>query len=221
MAGSERAETPIPTTGTAASAAADRGTPTASSGDRRWTGASGPPSTEGSTAITEREAFQITLLRNSHYHEDRERFFAWWHKVTMFVVVLGAIATFAPIDKYWIAALVIAFAGLVDLVFDVSGRARLHASLRRRIYDLLAEAQDNDVDLTKMRKRAIDVYADEPPCMHAVNALAYNSAMASFERPQKLQLRIRWWQRIFRNVWPFPETDFKTFEELDRMATTG
>jgi hypothetical protein len=220
MAGSERTEAPIPAATTTASASSDRGTSAASSEDRRWTSTSGPPPTEGST-ITEREAFQITLLRNSHYHEDRERFFAWWHKVTMFVVVLGAIATFAPVEKYWIAALVIAFAGLVDLVFDVSGRARLHASLRRRIYDLLAEAQDNDVDLSKMRKRAIDVYADEPPCMHAVNALAYNSAMAAFERSQKLQFRIRWWQRIFRNVWPFPATDFKTFEELDRMATAG
>jgi hypothetical protein len=50
--------------------------------------------------------------------------------------------------------------------------------------------------------------------MHAVNALAYNSAMAAFERPAKLQLKISWQQRLFRNFWPFPATSFKTFEEL-------
>jgi hypothetical protein len=116
---------------------------------------------------------------------------------------------------------VIAFAGLVDLVFDVSGKARLHASLRRRIYDILAEAQDEDANLGKLERRLIDIYADEPPCMHAVNALAHNSALDSFERPKELRMKIAWWQRFFRNVWPFPQTDFKTFEELDKARVAA
>jgi hypothetical protein len=139
----------------------------------------------------------------------------------MFVVVLGGAATFAPLEKYWIAASAITIAGLIDLVFDVSGRARLHASLRRRIYDILAESQDEGSDLVKLRKRAIDVYADEPPCMHAVNALAHNSAMTAFEHPERLLMRITPWQRFSRNVYPYPQTTFKTFEELKRPAVAG
>jgi len=182
---------------------------------------SGPEAAERSKEITERELFQITCLRNTHYHEDRERFFARWHKVTMFVVVLGGAATFAPLEqKHWIAASVVTIAGLIDLVFDVSGKARLHASLRRRIYEILSESQDNSVDLTKLRRRAIDVYADEPPCMHAVNALAYNAAMAAFERPKQLQFKISSWQRILRNIWPYPAVVFKTFAELESVSST-
>jgi hypothetical protein len=179
----------------------------------------GPEATEGSKKITERESFQITCLRNVHYHEDRERFFARLHKIVMFVVVSAGAATFAPLQhKYWIAASIITLAGLVDLVFDVSGKARLHASLRRRIYDILSEAQDNSVDLTKLRRRAIDVYADEPPCMHAVNALAHNAAIAAFERPPKQQFKISGWQRFWRNVWPYPSVIFKTFDEMEKAS---
>jgi hypothetical protein len=179
----------------------------------------GSEAAEGSKEIAERESFQITCLRNIHYHEDRERFFARLHKMVMFVVVSAGAATFAPLQhKYWIAASFVTMAGLVDLVFDVSGKARLHASLRRRLYDILSEAQDASADLTKLRRRAIDVYADEPPCMHAVNALAYNAAMAAFERPPKLQFKISGWQRFLRNVWPYPSAIFKTFEELERAS---
>jgi hypothetical protein len=177
---------------------------------------SGPEAAQRSKEITEIEAFKITCLRNTHYHEDRERFFARWHKITMFVVVLGGAATFAPLEhKYWIAASIVTIAGLIDLVFDVSGKARLHASLRRRIYDILSDSQDDHSDLTKLHRRAIDVYADEPPCMHAVNALAHNAAMAAFERPPKLQFKITLWQRLLRNMWPYPSVVFKTFEELE------
>ena len=199
-----------------ASASTEAGASTGgSAGIRPRRDASGPSSTEGSAEITPRQSFQISCLSNTHYHEDRERFFARWHKLTMFVVVLGGAATFAPLEqKYWIAASFVTIAGLIDLVFDVSGRARLHASLRRRIYEILAEAQDEDVDLIKLKKRAIDVYADEPPCMHAVNALAHNSAMAAFERPKKLQIKMTPRQRFWRNVYPYPQTTFKTFEEL-------
>jgi hypothetical protein len=220
MAGSERTEAGTPASSSPSSSAAYSAPEPAATGANTQEGiwsrrdAAGHPPAAGSSEITDREVFQITVLRNSHYHEDRERFFARLHKMTMFVVVLGGAATFAPLERYWIAALAVTLAGLTDLVFDVSGKARLHASLRRRIYEILAESQDDDVDLIKLRKRAIDVYADEPPCMHAVNALAYNSAMAAFERPAKLQLKISWQQRLFRNFWPFPATSFKTFEEL-------
>ena len=220
MAGSERAGTAAtPSTQAAAPAAISAAAPPAGTSEGDWNrrDAVGYTATPEQIEIDDRQKFQIRCLRNVHYHEDRERFFARLHKMAMFIIVLGAIATFAPIEKYWIASLVIAFAGLVDLVFDVSGKARLHASLRRRIYDVLADAQDQDADLGKLFRRLIDIYADEPPCMHAVNALAHNSAYDFFDRPKELRMKMEWWQRVFRNVWPFPQTDFKTFEELERQ----
>jgi hypothetical protein len=175
---------------------------------------------EGPGELTERAAFQSRCLRNARYHEDRERFFAKWHKSTMFVVVAAGAASLVPLEKtYWILPAIITLAGLVDLVFDVSGKARLHASLRRRIYDLLAQAENGASDICKLHEEAIGVYADEPPCMHAVNALAYNGAMAAFDRPPKFYLKLSWHQRFFRNFWAFAETEFKTYEELDKTTT--
>jgi hypothetical protein len=137
----------------------------------------------------------------------------------MFVVVAAGAASIVPLEKqYWILPAIITLAGLVDLVFDVSGKARLHASLRRRIYDLLAQAENETSDICKLREQAIGVYADEPPCMHAVNALAYNGAMAAFDRPLKFHLKLSWHQRFFRNLWAFAETEFKTIDELDKTA---
>jgi hypothetical protein len=217
---------------------ADQTTPastTASSADRADAGAAGrsqrltaggeagssrSPSSEGPGELTERAAFQIRCLRNARYHEDRERFFAKCHKITMFVVVAAGAASLVPLEKqYWILPVIITLAGLVDLVFDVSGKARLHASLRRRIYDLLAQAENEASDICKLHEQAIGVYADEPPCMHAVNALAYNVAMAAFDRPLKFHFKLSWHQRFFRNLWAFAETEFKTIEELDKTVT--
>jgi hypothetical protein len=178
-----------------------------------------PSPSEGSVELTSREKFQISCLRDARYHEDRERFFARLHKITMFVVVAAGTAAIAPIEQksFWFPA-IITLAGLVDLVFDVSGKARLHASLRRRIYELLAQAEDETSDISKLRQHAIGVYADEPPCMHGANALAYNGAMEALERPRELQLKITWLQRALRNVWPYPATTFRTFKEWGEVT---
>jgi hypothetical protein len=137
----------------------------------------------------------------------------------MFVVVLGGTASFATVldgieRKYAMyPAIVVTIAGLLDLVFDISGKARLHASLRQRFYDLLARAEDANVDLIKLRQEMISTYADEPPCMHAANAIAYNGAMTAFGRPKQYHLHVALWQRLLRDIWPFSEEDFKTIEE--------
>jgi hypothetical protein len=92
--------------------------------------------------ISDRDSLYIECLRVTRYHEDRERYFARWHKFAMFVVVVSGTATFANWASLpWIGA-VVTLAGLLDLVFDVSGKARLHASLRRRVYDIMAQMED-------------------------------------------------------------------------------
>ena len=164
--------------------------------------------------LNERARLQISLLRNARYNEDRERFFARIHKGAMFVVVMGGSSLFADYSQVWIAAAVITLAGTLDLVFDVSGRARLHASLRRRIYDILAQLEDPKREVSKLNEMAVQVFADEPPCMHAVNALAFNGAMAAAGRPHDLQFKLRWHQRFFRHWFAFQSTKFETLREI-------
>jgi hypothetical protein len=169
------------------------------------------------TALTPRQELVIECLRNARYHEDRERFFSWVHKSAMFVVVAAGTASFASLkaEPQWAA--IITLTGLLDLVFDISGRARLHGSLRRRFYDLPAQSEIPTISDESLREQATRIYGDEPPCMHAANVIAYNGAMDSFHRPRKYLYKIEWYHRLLRHVWPFASTQFKTFGEL---ATT-
>lgn len=196
-----------------AAASSTAGTPTAPADD---TGHAKSTSGATSTEIDERTAFQIDCLRNARYHEDRESFFSFAHKGAMFVVVASGTAAFASVKAQPTLAAVITLAALIDLVFDVSGKARLHASIRRRIYDVLAQAEDEQRSLARLKEQAVRIYADEPPCMHAVNAIAYNAAMAAFERPKGHQLQVNWWQRLTRHFWPWSGTKFVTFDEIAR-----
>jgi hypothetical protein len=188
----------------------------AQSGEHDEATASGAASAETTVPLDPLIAFQIECVRNARYHEDREIFFARLHKITMLIAVLGGAASFAFVSQFkWFAALV-TIAGVVDLVFDVSGKARLHAALRRRVYDVLAQAEDPTRSLASLKEQAVRIYADEPPTMHAVSALAYNAAMKAFDRPEKYQFPISTWHRALRHWWPFTADDFKTYEEITK-----
>lgn len=167
-----------------------------------------------SPTLDNREEFVIDCLRNARYHEDRERYFARIHRTAMFVVVASGTATFAWIKAAPFFAGLITLAGLLDLVFDISGKARLHASLRRRVYDILAQVEDPARSIESLREQAVRVYADEPPCMHAANIIAFNGAMTALHRPHSYQYKIEWYHRWFRHVWPFASTEFKTYGDL-------
>ncbi len=103
-------------------------------------------------------------------------------------------------------------AGLIDLVFDVSGKARLHGTLRKQFFSIFAEAKPSS-DIGELTGRMEAIFADEPPIMHAVNALSYNTAMAAFGRPPRFFMRIGWWRRFSRHLLPASADSFLTIEE--------
>jgi hypothetical protein len=171
---------------------------TSSGPDPQGRPAAGPQTPEGE--MTERQRIEFRCVRNAAYHEDFEYHYARAHRVLMFVVV--AVGTFAAGMSLatWLSQTHdsiypvlgtsgAVLAGLIDLVWDVDGRARLHASLRRKCFDLLArlragESEDNiDAEL-------IRTYADEPPTKHAVNALAFNAAVDAMGRPGWQKYRV-------------------------------
>ena len=207
---SESSEATTAAANAAATAAARTGTDKAA--------ASGAAAAEAGSPLDERTEFKIECLKNARYHEDREAFFSRLHKATMLVAVLGGTASFAFVKQFMIFAALVTIAGAVDLVFDVSGKARLHAALRRRVYDILAQAEDPTRSIASLREQAVRVYADEPPTMHAVNALAYNAAMLAFDRPEKYLFPISLWHRALRHWWPFTADDFKTYDEIAKLA---
>jgi hypothetical protein len=126
------------------------------------------------------DGIRCDLLMNARYHASREAFLDTVHRSLMFlIIVLGAAAITDLLNAPWIkgafAACAVLFAAF-DLTADLSNRARCHALMKRRYFELLA-------DLTSGQKNPIDVEAhmhrcsaDEEPAFHALLAVSWNAA---------------------------------------------
>jgi hypothetical protein len=177
-------------------------------------------SAEGRSGLTPEQALEFELVRNARYHEDRERFFDTVHRWTMFFVVLLGTAAFGDLfGQNRILAALAAMAGLVDLVFDVSGKARAHAQLRRHSFELLASLQDGG-NVGQVQSRLTATYGEEPNPNGTVGCLAYNAANEALGRDRLDQFSIGRWRRLFRHFMPRSD-DLKTFRELAEDAPGG
>lgn len=182
--------------------------------------AAGPEASDRPPKLTPREALEFELVRSGAYHADRERFFDTVHRWTMFVVVLLGSAAFGDLlGQNRLLAGAVACAGLVDLVFDVSGKARAHAQLRRLSFEMLAALLRGD-DPNDIRARLTEGYGEEPNFNGTVNCLAYNAANAQLGRSRRDQFVIGAWRRRLRHFWPGGD-DLKTFRELGRTPPGG
>ncbi len=159
-----------------------------------------------------RELVEFRCTRNAAYHEDREMHFARIHRLLMFIVVVvgtgAAGASLVQENKYaTIGTAIAVFAGLVDLLWNIDGMARLHSSLRRRCYDLLARLEANE-PLEAIRAEYVRIIADEPPALHAVNALAFNAAIDALGRSPEQKYKLGFWQALLRHWFRFQPNEF-------------
>ena len=136
----------------------------------------GPPSVESVT---------VSCLMNAHYHASREAFLDNVHRWFMFgVIAFGAAALvdiFPDGEKDWLKAVLSAGAallGALDLTFDLSNRARNHAFMRRRYFDLLAEVRGGK-KTTSEAKVCLERYSgDEEPPYRVLLLACWNLAQA-------------------------------------------
>jgi len=146
----------------------------------------------------------------------------------MFVVVLSGTAAFGTIAQSagfakW-ATFVATLAGVVSLVFELDTKARLHASLKGRMFDLLARCEtalarsETAKDCADLDAEMTRTYADEPPTMHAANALAYNAAVDAMGRSPGRKYDLKPWQILLRHWWPFRANAFPTLADRERSA---
>jgi hypothetical protein len=162
-------------------------------------------------------AVRFNALRNAIYHTSRRRFLDLANRLlSLIVVASGALAVAQFAEQLHIAPTVYAFvaamAGLLQLVFDFGGAARTHEFLQRRFYELSAEITEKkeptDDDLARWEATLNHLYAEEPPPMRAVDAIAYNAAIDSVDPKKEGRIRLRWWQVAFAQVWSFSDTAF-------------
>jgi hypothetical protein len=140
----------------------------------------------------------------------------------MFTIVLGgtlsigaSLASFLQHghDSFWpiIGTLVAVVLGLLDLVWNLDGLAREHSVLRRRCFDLIARMQAKEPD-DALQAAFTRIIADEPPAMHAVNALAFNAAVDALGRPPGQKYVLAWWQTALRHFLRFRPNEFSTVD---------
>lgn len=171
------------------------------------------PEASARLALTDRDKERMRCERGVWYHDDRERFFARLHRFLMFcVIVLGASAG-AELSQAlgWFDAkylgIVAALIGAADISWDIAGKARLHAMLKREAVNILERIEAGE-ELKEIRIAIARSQADEPPVMHAVNCMAYNAVQRGNGRGEDTCVEITPWRRRLRHVFAFTPEDF-------------
>src|SRR5258708_11303151 len=124
----------------------------AGSGDQGEHGSTGPSSGPVAASLT---ALRCSCLMNARYHATREAFLDNVHRWFMFAVIaLGAAALIdvfpratAPQGAIGLKELFAASAAIIaalDLTFDLSNRARTHALMKRRYFELIADLVEGE-----------------------------------------------------------------------------
>jgi hypothetical protein len=157
---------------------------------------------------------KFDALRNAIYHSSRRRFFELLSRSLSFLIVVSgtvAVANLQIFDARWAAALA-AVIGALQLVFDFHGRARLHELLQRRYFELIAQIDEVPNPTPEQRKQwqatLSRIYADEPPPMRALDAIAYNAACRNMGYADKNFRRVTLWHLLLSQIYPFPRTNF-------------
>ena len=148
--------------------------------------------------IEQRYILAFSAERNARYHAARRTFYDLIYRWALFgIVALGTAGVANSIVALgWPPATAGGFAailGALSLVFSPYSKSQLHETLHRRSFELASEIDGNIsptmADVARWRSKLDLIYADEPPPMRALNAVAYNATLASRkENPQNEML---------------------------------
>jgi hypothetical protein len=151
------------------------------------------------------------VCRSIRYHNRRRRFFDNLQRLkTWLTLVFGstAMATLLaqtspagtqPLLPILFTALTSAIAAL-DLVVASSTRARLHADLARRFFEL-----ERTITLTKdptednirtWRAERLSIEADEPPILRVLDILCHNELLLAMDYPRSHLCDVPWYKRL-------------------------
>jgi hypothetical protein len=175
------------------------------------------------------EEVRLSCLTNAYYHGSREAFLDTVHRWLMFGVIAcgaGSIAELLPSDPQspwsWLragAAACAAAFGALDLAFDLSNRARVHAMMKRRYYELAGELREGKKLDARECRVCLDKYsAEEEPLYRALFLASWNRAQREIYGQQADQFRINLFFRAIKNFWRLPSIDFG---EPQRAGTRG
>ena len=157
------------------------------------------------------DLIRFKCIMNAEYHADRERHYSALHKLMMFLVVIVGFAAFgfelgdihfAGLSLAPFCTFIAGTAGTIDLVLDVDGKARLHASFKIHYVDLRSRL-DSGQKLEDAELELIRTSADEPPVVHPVIEFAHNTAIDIMGLNKDQQFDLGRMQILLRHLWPY------------------
>jgi hypothetical protein len=170
-------------------------------------------------AATPIERATISCLANAQYHSCREAFLDTVHRWFMFAVIaLGAAAltdaipkmlhafgwTVAPDVLKEVFAALAAILAALDLTFDLSNRARAHAVMKRRYYELLAHMRERHKTPDDVLVCLEQFSADEEPPFRVLFLTCWNSAQQTVYGEKAMRFQISLFGNLFKNWWRRP-----------------
>ncbi len=158
------------------------------------------------------------------YHEQREAFLSWWHRVTMFVVIMSN-SILAAVGHHYLGdffgeglflfILLPSIAAGISLVFNLAAAAQEHRFFRYRFAQLSSEFKDRkptEEKLGYLIKEKTRLYAEEPPSYRALLCICTNhlDTRSGATRKIKIPWFIRWTSNFFRWSYFEPEVEDQT-----------
>ncbi|MER9638348.1 hypothetical protein [Mesorhizobium sp. M0228] len=176
--------------------------------------------------MRELSKINFDALRNAIYHSSRCNYYDFLNRLMSLLVVAAGAGAVADFEKFFASPALLAFvatmAGLFQLVFDFGGKARTHEFLQRRFYELTADIAEAEKPTTaKVRDWEATLnrlYAEEPPPMRAMDAIAYNAAAESLGSDKSKRIDVTWWQSLNRHWYAF---NGASFDYISDATTKG
>ncbi|MGC1779068.1 MAG: hypothetical protein WBB34_14070 [Xanthobacteraceae bacterium] len=175
---------------------------------------SGPAPSEGPAV----EGCTVSCLTNAQYHASREAWLDTIHRWIMFLVIaLGGAALTDILPKLTggdakLTTDVLIATGAVlaalDLTFDLSNRARMHAMMKRRYFELLADLRDKHKTPEHVRVCLERFSADEEPQFKVLFLTCWNAAQEAVYGDARHRYVIGPISSLFKNWWRRPASNF-------------
>jgi hypothetical protein len=162
---------------------------------------------------------QKECIFNMHYHAGREAYLDASHRWLMFLVIV--FGTSAVVDIFpslpWVKVALsaaVAFMGALDLTFDLSGRARNHAVMKRRYSDVLTSCLRSADELAVARSSLMELAGEEEPAYLALIALSHNMAETQVYGDDDQHLHVPWHHKKLKNIVRFEGANYSLKSEL-------
>ncbi len=183
-----------------------------------------PPSSAAHSLAEQLHNLKFELYHNAAYHNDLLSFYSGMHRLVSFITTFAGTAFISSLllenRDFGIAASgVVTIAATSDLVFDLTGRARIHEILRSKSYNLLSELERTDIDetlLSTVRRKLISQWEEGPPIKYGVSILAWNTAMVSITSTAEIGdklIPLPLWRRLLRHILAFSPDTFRKLED--------